>query len=210
MLALARTDLACYALAHHPSFELPPFLELLVSKLEAVERGEIKRLIVTIPPRHGKSLLVSTYFPAWYLGQHPDRYVIFSSYNQEISDDFGRKVRNTVASPLHRAIFPESKIADDSAAAHRFNLSRGGAYFASGRGGSLTGRGSNLLILDDVLKDWAEANSPTIRRGLIAWFASTAYTRLQPDAGVVVVGARWHELDLAGYLLSEHADEGGG
>jgi len=133
MLALARTDLACYALAHHPSFELPPFLDLVIRKLEAVKRGEIKRLILSMSPRHGKSLIASTYFPSMYLGTFPDRYVIGASYGQDLADDFGRRVRNTVASPLHRAILPESKIADDSAAAHRFNLTVGGAYFAVGR-----------------------------------------------------------------------------
>jgi hypothetical protein len=158
MLALAAQDLSCYALANYPAFELPPFLELVISKLEAVKRGEIKRLILSMPPRHGKSLIASTYFPALYLGSYPDRYVIGASYGQDLADDFGRRVRNTVASPLHRAIFPESKIADDSAAAHRFNLTAGGAYFAVGRGAAITGRGAHLLLIDDPRKDMEEAN----------------------------------------------------
>jgi hypothetical protein len=119
-------------MANYPAFQLPPFLELVVSKLEAVERGDVKRLILSLPVRHGKSLTASTHFPAWYLGRHPDRYVIGASDGQDLADDFGRRVRNTVASPLHRAIFPETSIAGDSAAVHRFNLTAGGAYSRSG------------------------------------------------------------------------------
>ena len=109
---------------------------------------------------------VGNSFPAWCLGRHPDRYGIAASYGQELADDFGRCVRNTVQSPLQRAIFPESKVADDSAAVHRFNLTAGGAYFAVGRGSSITGRGAHLLLIDDPLKDAEEANSQTVRRGI--------------------------------------------
>lgn len=208
MLALARADLACYTMANYPAFQLPPFLELVVARLEAVERGEIRRLIISMPPRHGKSLLASTFFPAWYLGRNPDRYVIAASYGAELAEDFGRRIRNTVQSPLHRAIFPESRLAEGSAAAHRFDLTRGGAYYAVGRGGSMTGRGAHLLSLDDPLKDAEEANSPTIRRNLQLWFATTAYTRLMPGGAVVLTQTRWHEDDLAGWLLREYAAEG--
>jgi predicted phage terminase large subunit-like protein len=208
MLALARTDLACYALANYPAFELPPFLDLVISKLEAVKRGEIKRLILSMPPRHGKSLVASTYFPSSYLGTFPDRYIVSASYGQDLADDFGRRVRNTVASPLHRAIFPESKISDDSAAVHRFNLTAGGAYYAVGRGAAITGRGAHLLLIDDPLKDMEEANSPTIRRGLQQWFSTVAFTRLMPDGAIVIIQTRWHEEDLAGWLLREFDSEG--
>jgi predicted phage terminase large subunit-like protein len=208
LLALARHDLPCYTLANFPAFELAPHLEIIAAKLEAVERGEVKRLILSLPPRHGKSLLASTYFVAWYIGRHPDRYVIAASYGQELADDFGRRVRNTLSSPLHTAIFPESRVSGDSAAMNRLNLTAGGAYFAVGRGAAITGRGAHLLLIDDPLKDAEEAGSPTTRRALQSWFSMVAYTRLMPGAAVVLIQTRWHEDDLAGWLLREHGEEG--
>jgi predicted phage terminase large subunit-like protein len=208
LLALARHDLPCYILAHFPAFELARHLELIVAKLEAVERGELLRLILCLPPRHGKSLTASIHFPAWYLGRHPDRYVITASYGQELADDFGRRVRNALTSPLNAAIFPECRVSSDSASMNRLNLTSGGAYFAVGRGAAITGRGAHLLLIDDPLKDAEEAASPATRRSLQTWYATVAFTRLMPKAAVVLIQTRWHEDDLAGWLLREHADEG--
>jgi predicted phage terminase large subunit-like protein len=208
ILSLARHDLPCYTLANFPAFELAKHLELIVAKLEAVERGELLRLILCLPPRHGKSLLASIHFPAWYLGRHPDRYVITASYGQELADDFGRRVRNTLTSPLHKAIFPECRVSVDSASMNRLNLTGGGAYFAVGRGAAITGRGAHLLLIDDPLKDAEEAGSPATRRALQTWYATVAYTRLMPGAAVVLIQTRWHEDDLAGWLLREHSHEG--
>jgi len=117
VLALAHEDLACYAMALWPRFELASHHSLIISQLETTESGKQSRLAICIPPRHGKSLITSAIFPAWYLGRHPDRHVIFASYGQELSDDFGRRVRNFVADPLHQAIFPDCRLSDDSAAA---------------------------------------------------------------------------------------------
>jgi predicted phage terminase large subunit-like protein len=208
MLALARNDLACYCTAQWPQFEMAAHHRVILERLEAVERGEIRRLMLFLPPRHGKSLLTSQFFPAWYLGHHPDRDVIFITYGQELSDDFGRRGRNLIAEPLHQAVFAGCSLSEDSTAAHRFNTTRGGAYFAVGRGGPITGRGANLLIVDDPLKDREEANSETIRKNLHEWFASVAYTRLVPSGAVILVQTRWHEDDLAGWLLRKHADDG--
>jgi predicted phage terminase large subunit-like protein len=207
VLALAHEDLACYGIAQWPQFKLAKHHELIVGKLETVERGQIKRLIILLPPRYGKSLITSAIFPAWYLGRHPDHQVIFTTYAQELSDDFGRRVRNFIADLLHRAIFPNCVLSEDSAAAHRFNTTRGGAYYAVGTGGPITGRGTNLLIIDDPIKDREEANSETRRKALHDWFASVAYTRLMPNAAIVLIQTRWHEDDLAGWLLREHASE---
>jgi predicted phage terminase large subunit-like protein len=160
-----------------------------------------------MPPRHGKSLLTSTNYPAWYLGRHPDRSVIFATYGQELSDDFGRRVRNLIADPAHQAIFPNCKLSGDSAAAHRFNINCGGAYFAVGRGGPITGRGAHLLIIDDPLKDYQEASSETTRKALYDWFTSVAYTRLAPGGAIVLVQTRWNEDDLAGRLLRSNDSE---
>jgi predicted phage terminase large subunit-like protein len=207
LLGLARRDLACYAIAMFQRLELPNHLRVLLGLLEEVERGDLKRLMVCMPPRHGKSLITTTLFPAWYLGRHPDRQLISASYAQELADDFGRKVRNFVADPRHRAIFPECRLSEDSTAAHRFATTSGGVYFAVGRGGPITGRGADLLLIDDPLKDREEASSATMRRQLQQWYAEVAYTRLQPGGAVVIISTRWHEDDLSGWLLRERAAE---
>jgi len=207
LAALAHEDLACYSIAQWPQFELAPHHELILSKLEAVERGEIKRLMIFLPPRHGKSFITSSIFPAWLLGRHPDYHVIFATYGQELSDGFGRRVRNFIVAPVHQAIFPNCRLSEDSTAAHRFNTIAGGAYFAVGRGGPITGRGANLLVIDDPIKDREEANSETVRKALHEWYASVAYTRLMPGGAIIIIQTRWHEDDLAGWLLREHASE---
>ena len=207
VLALARADLACYAIAQYPSFELAAHLRVIVDKLEAVERGEIQRLMIFMPPRHGKSLLATQMFPAWYLGRHPDRFVISASYQQDLADDFGRNVRNLSSSPIHRTVFPTCRLADDAASMRRFNTLAGGSYYAVGRGGPITGRGAHVLVLDDLLKDREEAQSEAIRRNMGEWYAHVAYPRLQPGAAIVLIQTRWHEDDLAGRLLNEHANE---
>jgi len=208
LLALPAEDLACYALAMWPSFELAAHHAKLVEHLEAVERGEITRLAIAMPPRHGKSLTSSILFPAWYLGRHPERQVIAATYSQELADEVGRKVRALLLDPRQGAIFPRCRIDAASAAAARFSTTAGGSYLGVGRGAGITGRGSDLLLIDDPLKDSAEAGSQTTRRALQDWYASTAFTRLQPGGAVIVCATRWHEDDLTGWLLREHAGEG--
>ena len=204
----ARASLLAYAIGQWAGYQPAPHHVLLAEHLEAVERGELSRLIVTMPPRHGKSMLTSEYFPAWYEGRNPSRSVITATYSQELASDFGRKVRNLSETPLHLAAFPMGRLAEDSAAAHRFNTESGGSYFALGRGGSATGRGANLLVIDDPLKDRAEAESEAIRGQLKAWYRSVARTRLMPSGAIVIVQTRWHEDDLVGYVIREHAHEG--
>lgn len=200
---LAGLDLGCYAMALWPPFKLAAHHRLIVDKLEGVELSEITRLMIFMPPRHGKSLLGTQLFPAWFLGRHPDRSIITACYGQELADDFGRQVRNLVSDPIHHAIFPEFRLADDSTSMRRFNTTAGGSYYAVGRGGSITGRGAHLLLIDDPLKDAEEARSEVTRRGLFEWYAYVAFTRLQPGGAVVLITTRWHEDDLAGRLLRE-------
>ena len=207
VLALAREYLACYATAQWRQFELARHHSLIVDKLEALERGKIRRLMILMPPRHGKSLLSTTFFPAWYLGRHPEQFIITACYGQELADDFGRRVRNLVSDALHHAIFPGFRLAADSSSLRHFNTSAGGCYYAVGTGGPITGRGAHLLIIDDPLKDRADAQSATLRRSLHEWYSSVAYTRLQPGAAIVLVQTRWHEDDLAGRLLREQPED---
>jgi len=207
ILGLAANDLACYAVATHPNFELAHHTRAIIDKLEAVERGEIRRLMIFLPPRHGKSMLTSEIFPAWYLGRHADRYVVGASYSTDLATDFGRKVRNAIADPLHTAIFPKCRLANDSGGQQKFDTTADGAFFAVGRGSGLTGRGAHLLLLDDLLKDRAEADSEVIRKGLHEWYGHVAYTRLMPGAAIVNIQTRWHQDDLGGRLLREQPDD---
>ena len=204
----AHEDLAAYALLQYPQFDFARHTQKIVSVLEQVERGKIKRLIIACPPRHGKTLVTTQMFPAWYLGRHPDRFVISASYGQELSDDFGRRVRNMMVDSLHRAVFPGCVLVENSSSMRRFDIAAGGSYVAVGRGGSITGRGANLFLIDDPLKDREEANSETIRRLLHDWFANVAYTRLEPNGAIVLIATRWHEDDLCGWLMREHPEEG--
>jgi predicted phage terminase large subunit-like protein len=201
ILRLARIDLACYAIAIWPKFELARHHQLMADLLEAVRRGDLRRLMLFLPPRHGKSLLGTVIFAAWYLGCHPERSIISASYGQELADDFGRQVRNLVNSPIHRAIFPECRLANDSSSMHRFATTAGGLYFAVGCGSPTTGRGADLLIIDDPIKGAEEARSELSRRSVHEWYSSVARTRLQPDGAIVLISTRWHCDDLAGRLL---------
>lgn len=203
----ARERLLPFCVAMNPDYELAGHLRMIAHKLEELETRGLKRLMVFMPPRHGKSFLISKYFPAWYMGRHPDHEVIFATYAQEFASDFGRKVRELMNEPAYTNLFPNVSVAADSSAAHRFNISGGGAYYAVGGGGPLTGRGGNLIIIDDIHKNRDEAHSETIRTKLHEWFGATLYTRLMPNSVMVIVQTRWHEDDVPGRILREHGED---
>lgn len=142
----ARDSLLAYAVGLIPTYRTPDHLRLLAEKLTAVKDGRIKRLMVFMPPRHGKSNLASEVFPAWYLGHKPNHQVLFTTYGQDLADGFGRKVRNAVADPRHVRSFPGSVLAEDSQSAKRFNTEAGGVYYAVGAGGAVTGRGADCIV----------------------------------------------------------------
>lgn len=179
----------------------------IADKLEAVERGEIDRLMIFMPPRHGKSELASRRFPAWFLGRNPNRQIIAASYNSDLASDFGREVRDIVGSPEYGVLF-HARLREDSRAADRWHTDQGGAYVAAGVGTAVTGRGAHVLLIDDPLKDREEADSEIRRQRVWDWYTSTAYTRLMPGGAVVVIQTRWHEDDLAGRLLAQQAAGG--
>lgn len=206
-LTLAHNHLLAYVRLQFPGYVLGVHHRKIADALMAVERGDIKRLIIQAPPRHGKSMLTSEFFPAWYLGRNPDRYVICATYGQELADDFGRKVRNQMRSDEHHAVFPQCKLSEDSQSASRFGTEQSGSYFALGVGGAATGRGGHLLVIDDPLKGREEADSETYRRRLKDWYASVAYTRLMPNGAIIIMNTRWHEDDLTGWVLAEHSHE---
>ena len=181
--------------------------EVLARALEKVENGETKRLIIEMPPRHGKSQLASIYFPAWYLGRNPEREIITCSYSAELARDFGGKTRDTIGDSQYQAIFP-TRLKADSKSKDKWNTEKGGSYTSVGIGGPITGRGANLLIIDDPIKNREEAESLTIREKIWDWYTSTAYTRLEKGAAVVVIMTRWHLDDLVGRLM-DRQEKGG-
>ena len=205
---LAKNSLVGYAKFQMENYLSPPHIKLLASKLEAVERGDIRRLAIFMPPRHGKSILTSEFFPAWYLGRNPDKYIICSTYAQDLADDFGRKVRNQLQDKRYTDIFPDAELSTDSSSMRRFNTTRGGVYYAVGAGSAITGRGAHLLLIDDPIKGREEADSAAMRKNLLDWYRATAYTRLMPNGSVVLIQTRWHEDDLAGWILKETGHEG--
>lgn len=199
--------LLAYAIGQWGGYRPAAHHRMIADHLERVVSGEIKRLMIFMPPRHGKSMLASEYFPSYYLGAHPDHQVIAATYAQQLADDFGRKVRNQMQSDVYKVFF-ETELSQDSQSASRFHTVNGGAYFALGVGGPATGRGAHLLLIDDPIKGREDAESEVMRQHLKDWYTSVARTRLMPGGAIVVIQTRWHEDDLAGWLLKEHSHEG--
>lgn len=203
----ARAGLLAFAGYTNGVYVPAPHHALIAEKLEGVASGEIKRLMICMPPRHGKSELASRRFPAWYLGRTPGKQIIAASYNSDLANDFGREVRNIVASPEFQTLFAVD-LAQDSKAANRWHTDKGGMYVAAGVGTAITGRGADILLIDDPFKDRAEADSELKRKAVWDWYTSTAYTRLMPGGAVVVINTRWHDDDLSGRLLEAQKDGG--
>jgi predicted phage terminase large subunit-like protein len=172
-----------------------------------VEEKKSPRLILTVPPRHGKSTLVSDMFPSWVLGKHPEWELIASSYSLALPLKFSRDIRNRLRDPAYQGIFPETTLRNDAAAAEEWRLTAGGGYRAAGVGGGITGMGAHILLVDDPVKDAAEASSETIRENTKAWFNTAAYSRLAPGGGVLLVMTRWHDDDLVGHVLAQMREQ---
>lgn len=161
--------------------------EAIDEVLEKVERGEILRAIIEMPPRHGKSEKASRRFPAWFLGRDPYHQVIFATYGADFAEDFGRKVREIMLTPTYRQVFPKVSLRQKSKAADRMETEAGGMAVFIGVGGPATGRGADLLLIDDPFKNREEAESATNRDKVWDWFTSTAYTRLMPGGRIVII-----------------------
>jgi hypothetical protein len=179
---------------------------LIAEHLEKVERGEIDRLMIFMPPRHGKSELASVLFPAWYIGRNPGKQIIASSYSSELAQDFGYQVRNLISDQQYKGVF-KCSLRADSQAKGNWRTEQGGQYVAVGVGGPITGRGADLLLIDDPIKNREEADSTVYRDKIMRWYTSTAYTRLHKGGSVVVIQTRWHDDDLSGRLLKENKGE---
>lgn len=175
---------------------------LLIDKLQQVADGKCKRLMVFMPPGSAKSYYANVMFSAWWMIRNPGKKLITASYSQEVSDKWGRRVRSIVRDEKYENAF-DVKLSQESQAAGRWALSDDSEYYAVGVGGSVTSFRADLAIIDDPVKGREEADSETIRDKTIEWYRSDFWTRLKPDAAVVLIMTRWHEEDLAGWLLEE-------
>ena len=183
----------------------PDFIEgkhhrIYAEKLNRIAKGELKRLIVNMPPRHTKSEFASNLFPAFYMGNHPKAKLIQTTHTGELAIRFGRKAKNVIESPEYETVFPTVRLAADSKAAGRWESNHGGEYFAAGVGGAITGRGADLLIIDDPHSE-QDALSPAVLDSHYEWYTSGPRQRLQPGGSIVVVMTRWSIKDLTGRLL---------
>jgi predicted phage terminase large subunit-like protein len=186
--------------------------KIMAKAFERVANGECKRLIINMPPRHTKSEFASYLLPAWFLGRFPNKKVIQSSNTGELAVGFGRKVRNLVDSEAYKDIFPNLELQADSKAAGRWNTSKGGDYFAIGVGGTVTGKGAHLLIIDDPHSEQEAAlaaTNPDIYDKVYEWYTSGPRQRLQPGGAIVIVMTRWAQRDLTGQVLKAAAGRGG-
>jgi hypothetical protein len=183
---------------------------IMAKKFEEIAEGRLKRLIINMPPRHTKSEFASYLLPAWFLGKHPDKKVIQTSNTAELAVGFGRKVRNLVDSDQYGKIFPGVGLRADSKAAGRWATSHGGDYFAIGVGGTVTGKGADLLIIDDPHSEQearlAQAD-PSVFDSVYEWYTSGPRQRLQPGGAIVVVMTRWSDKDLTGRVLKSDSTE---
>ncbi len=200
----SREDFVAFEIATDPQYDPNWHHNKIGAELEHIEKSgdrDYKILIVTVPPRHGKSQQCSIDFPAWYFGRNPVGEIIAASYSAELAQDFGSKTRNKVDSPSYKMIFPGTVLRDDEKARGRWRTDKGGSYVAVGVGGPITGRGAKILFIDDPIKNREEAESQVYRDKVWGWFTSTAFTRLSPGGVVIIILTRWHADDLAGRIL---------
>jgi len=190
-----------------PSFIGGSHHKIFAEKLERVAKGELKRLIVNMPPRHTKSEFASYLFPAWVMGRDPHTKIIQATHTAELAVGFGRKVKNLLDSEIYRDVFPEIELARDAKASGRWSTNEGGEYYAVGVGGALAGRGANLCIIDDPVSE-QDALSPTALDGIYEWYTSGPRQRLQPGGSIIIVMTRWSIRDLTAKVLQKQAEGG--
>jgi hypothetical protein len=194
---------AVHLTRHEPDrFLAPKHVKVLSKHIVRAVSGVTPRLIINMPPRHGKSKMVSEWTPAWFLDNWPRKTIINTGYGTSFAEEWGRKVRNITTQYASQLRY---RLAGDSKAAGRWNTTEGGGMYATGIGGPITGRGADLLVIDDPVKDHQAANSLTDRDRVWDWYTNTARTRVMPGGAIIVLMTRWHEDDLAGRLLKAAA-----
>ena len=206
----ANDDFLAFVREAWPAFIEGSHHRVMADAFNRIASGELKRLIINMPPRHTKSEFASHLFPAWYLGKFPDRKVIQTAHTAELAVGFGRKVRNLVGSSEYATMFPGVALSVDSKAAGRWNTNKGGDYFAIGVGGAVTGKGADILIVDDPHSEQEAAlNDPDVYNKTYEWYTSGPRQRLQPGGAICLVMTRWSKKDLTGQILKASIQRGG-
>jgi predicted phage terminase large subunit-like protein len=208
---LARKRLLPFVEKFNPDYVAGWVHKDVCKRLEQFSRDVVDqkspRLMLFMPPRHGKSTLASVAFPAWHLGRNPEHEFISCSYSGSLAMGFSRKVRQVLREPTYKAIF-KTRLDPDSQSAEAWLTTSGGGFVAAGVGGGITGKGAHVLVIDDPVKNREDAESQNNRDANWDWYTSTAYTRLAPGGGVLVILTRWHDDDLAGRLLKAGVEGG--
>lgn len=207
----SQTDFLAFVQSVWPDFIYGRHHARIAAEFERVARGECKRLIINLGPRHTKSEFGSYLLPAWFLGRFPNKKVIQCSHTADLAVGFGRKVRNLVDSPAYQEVFPNVGLRSDSKAAGRWNTSAGGDYFAIGVGGAVTGKGADLLIIDDPHSEQEAAiaaSNPEIYDKVYEWYTSGPRQRLQPGGAIIIIQTRWSKRDLTGQVLEAAMQRG--
>ena len=208
----AQKDFIAFVKVMWPTFIAGKHHAIMANAFERVARGELKRLIINMPPRHTKSEFASYLLPAWFLGQFPGKKIIQSSNTAELAVGFGRKVRNLVDGDVFSQVFPNVSLRHDSKAAGRWSTNSSGEYFAIGVDGTVTGKGADLLIIDDPHSEQeaklAEGD-PAVFDKVYEWYTSGPRQRLQPGGSIVMVMTRWSKRDLTGQVLKAAAQRSG-
>ena len=202
---LAQTNFLKFVKQVWPEFVEGSHHIKIAEKFQDLAEGKIKRLIVNMPPRHTKSEFASFLFPAWMMGRDPRLKIIQTTHTAELSYRFGRKVRNLMEENAFQDIFDDLQLSQDSKAAGRWETNKGGEYFAAGVGGAITGRGADLLIIDDPHSE-QDALSETAMESAYEWYTSGPRQRLQPGGKIVIVMTRWSTKDLTGQLMKAQTD----
>ena len=203
--AKCQDDFLFYVEHMWPEFICGRHHKIFAEKLNKVATGEIKRLIVNMPPRHTKSEFASTFFPSFIMGKKPKMKIMQTTHTGELAVRFGRKVRNLMDQKEYKEVFPEVKLQADNKSAGRWETNKGGEYFAAGVGGAVTGRGADLLIIDDPHSE-QDAMSPNALEAAWEWYTSGPRQRLQPGGAIVLVMTRWSSIDLTAKLLDSQKE----
>ena len=203
---LAYMKIAHYINYQNENYKLATMYRVIITYLEALERGDIQRLLISIPPRHSKTSLVGEYFTSWYLGRNPSHKIAYSTYSQNRGNDVGRQVIEQVKSDKFKKIFTDFTINNTKTLSH-FETPKRGGYINLAVSSVMCGRAINLLLIDDPLKNRQEAESETISAKIKEWYRSAACTRLKPNGKIVIINTRWSENDLTAYILNEYSYE---
>lgn len=201
---ILRESFGAFYLANNPGYDSLWYQQdILAPALEKVNAGEVKRLVIFMPPRHGKSAFATVCFPAWYLGHHPTHSIITLSYSNDLAAGFGRQVRNLMQGDLYASLFPDSVLRSDSRAKDAFYTVSGGRYTAAGFNGTITGIGANLLLIDDPVRSGASAASEADEAFRRSIYTDVARIRLEAGASVLLIMTRWPGSAFEGWLMEK-------